>query len=91
MINYDDTLFRPMDYIRIWIKKILTRLGLRNKQSCKYCGRNQKIVWTVSDRYWNTIPKKYRNKSLCIECFIELCPFLLRTEDFEIITFDYRR
>jgi len=56
----------------IFIKRILTRLGLRNKQSCKCCGRNTIIEFHVDDKIWNKLPKQYHNKVLCIECFILL-------------------
>jgi hypothetical protein len=90
-IDFDKYFFRPLDYIRIILKKIFTKLRLRDTQSCKHCGRDQWVIWIVKDEYWNLIPKKYHNKALCLECFIYLCPKRLRLSDFENIMFPYRR
>ena len=86
MVNFDYIL-RYQDYVRIFIKKICTKLGLRDKQSCKFCGRDQKIVWIVNDEIWENLDKKWKNKTLCLECFIELYPFKLKIEDIKILNF----
>jgi len=64
--------FRIFDVIRIKIKFLLTKLGLRTKQSCAYCGRDQWVIWTCSDYMWRNLPKKYHKTSLCLECFVNL-------------------
>jgi len=84
-IDFDRYFFRVLDYLRIWLKHVFTRLGLRDKQSCKHCGRNQFLIWSVKDKLWNEIPKKYRDHSLCIECFIKLCPKKIKLTDFDFI------
>jgi len=88
-IDFDKRFFRALDYLRIFLKKILTRLGLRNKQSCRYCGRNQKIVWNVKNELWSLLPKKYSNECLCLECFLEICPYEIKKEDFNLLDFSY--
>jgi len=60
MINFDNSLtFRFFDIFRVNMKKIFTKLGLRDKQSCKYCGRNQYVIWSVSDEIWEQFPEIY--------------------------------
>ena len=87
-IDFDRTMFfKLLDSITVLAKKILTRLGLRDKQSCKKCGRNQCIVWAVSNEIWNMLPDKWRNKALCLECFINLYPGNISKEDVEILDF----
>jgi hypothetical protein len=39
MIDFDHYCFRCLDLVRVYSKIILTRLNLRDKQSCKHCGR----------------------------------------------------
>ena len=74
-INFNSKIyFRIFDNVRIYLKKILTKLKLRDTQSCKYCGRDQHIIWSVKDNIWNILPKKWKNKCLCLECFSLLCP-----------------
>jgi hypothetical protein len=85
--DFDKYFFRPLDIIRIRLKKVFTILQLRNKQSCKYCGRDQSIIWTIKDEYWYTIPKRYHNKCLCLECFCRLYPDNIDISDFELIKF----
>jgi hypothetical protein len=70
--------------LKITIKKILTKLGLRTKQSCKHCGRNQSLIWAIKDNMWKKIPVKYHNKALCLECFAGLLPddIVLKKSDF---------
>jgi hypothetical protein len=61
------------NYLLVYTKRILTLLGLRNRQSCKYCGRNQWIIFSVKDYVWEeVVPEKYRYKCLCLECFARL-------------------
>lgn len=90
-INFDKYFFRFLDYIRIILKRIFTKLGLRNIQSCKHCGRDQWVIWTIKDDYWYLIPRKYHNKALCLECFVNLCPLELKLKNFEIIYFPKRK
>lgn len=60
------------NYLKIFSKRFFTNLRLRNKQSCKYCGRNQNIIWNVSNEIWTKLPPKYHNKCLCLECFMKM-------------------
>lgn len=90
-IDFDKYFFRLLDYIRIWLKRLFTRLCLRDIQSCKYCGRDQWVIWTVKDNLWYLIPKKYHNKTLCLECFVRLCPRGLIMKDFEVIYFPMKK
>lgn len=80
--------FRLLDYIRIYLKIILTKLRLRDKQSCKRCGKDQHIIWSCKDEDWIKIPSKYHNTSLCLECFIELYPDIIYPDDIKILGFD---
>lgn len=84
---FDKYLFRPQDYIRIALKKLLSLVGLRNKQSCEYCGRDKKIVWSVKDEVWNRLSERHTDKSLCIECFVDLHPSMIVKEDFTYLSF----
>lgn len=79
--------FRILDYFRVFAKKILTKLRLRDKQSCKYCGRDQHIVWNCKDKDWIKLPKQWHNKALCLECFVVLFPGKLSKKDIEILGF----
>lgn len=77
--------FRIFDYLRVGLKKyILTKLRLRNKQSCKYCGRDQHIVWSCKDDDWVKLSKRWHNTALCLECFTALYPEKLKSDDIEI-------
>ncbi len=64
-----EMIFRPFDILRVGVKRILTHLRLRDKQSCKRCGRDQVVVWSVSDREWSHVPERYKNRCLCLECY----------------------
>jgi len=78
-LKFDKHFFRPLDIIRIFFKRVFLYLHLRKVQSCKRCGRDQHVMWSVEDKVWNKLPVKYHNKMLCIECFIELYPKKLKT------------
>ena len=44
-----------------------------NGEICKLCKREQRIAWSVKDSLWNRIvDEKYRNKVLCLECFLKI-------------------
>lgn len=44
-----------------------------NGETCKRCGRDQRLAWGVKDAIWDrAVPEKWRNKVLCLECFLEL-------------------
>ena len=87
-VNFDKTwFFRFQDITRVFLKKYLfTRLlKLRDRQSCRYCGRDQKIVWACEDEIWKKLSTRWHNKCLCLECFIELCPVQLGLSDIGIM------
>ncbi len=42
------------------------------QQTCKKCGRDQHFEFVVTDQIWRIIPKEFRDKALCIECFIDI-------------------
>lgn len=90
-LDFDKYFFRLLDYIRVFLKKIFTILHLRDTQSCKHCGKDQWIIWTIKDEYWYLIPKKYHNRALCLECFVSLCSIELKIEYFENIQFPKRK
>jgi len=81
-LKFDKHFFRPFDITRVFLKRIFVYLHLRDTQSCKHCGRDQHIIWSVEDKFWNKMPVKYCNKCLCIECFVELYPKRLKTFNF---------
>ena len=83
-IDFDTYFFRPLDLIRVVLKRLFTKLCLRDAQSCKHCGRNQSIAWTVEDEYWERVPGKYRDKALCLECFCRMAPEV-RPENFILL------
>lgn len=87
-IDFDKTIFfKALDKIRVWLKTILTRLTLRDKQSCRYCGRDQHVIWHCNDLDWSKLPKKYINTSLCLECFISLTKNVNILQPIEILNF----
>lgn len=71
---------------RVMIKRWLTVYGLRDSQSCRHCGRNQSIVWTVENAVWNLLPRKYRDSCLCLECFAMFVPSV-KLSDFTLKPF----
>jgi hypothetical protein len=73
-LDFDKYFFRPLDVLRVGLKRVFTRLCLRDKQSCKCCGRDQSIVWTVKNSIWDLVPKRYQNTALCLECFCKMVP-----------------
>jgi len=83
-IDFDTYFFRPLDLIRVAMKKLFTKFCLRDTQSCKHCGRDQSIAWTVEDEYWERVPGKYRDKALCLECFCRMAPEV-RPENFILL------
>ena len=51
------------------------RVGVREPwkgETCKHCGRNFRMVWSIPDAMWTKLPRKYQNKCLCLECAIWL-------------------
>lgn len=84
---FDKYVFRPQDYIRIILKKLLSLVGLRDKRYCGYCGRDKKIVWSIKDEMWNRLPERHKKKSLCLECFIGVYPSMIVKEDFTHLSF----
>ena len=44
---------------------------MNQQQTCKKCGRAQRFEYSLDDSIWQRLPKKWHNKCLCIECFIE--------------------
>jgi hypothetical protein len=51
------------------------RVGVREAwkgETCKHCGRNFRMVWSIPDAMWTKLPRKYQNKCLCLECAIWL-------------------
>jgi len=39
---------------------------------CKVCGREQRIAWSIRDDLWiKIVPPKFRNKVVCLECFLK--------------------
>ena len=81
-LKFDKHFFRPFDITRVFLKNVFLHLHLRDAQSCKRCGRDYHIIWSIEDKVWNKLPVKYHNKMLCIECFIELYPKKLKTLHF---------
>jgi hypothetical protein len=81
-------MFRLFDNVRVGLKRILTKLRLRNKQSCKYCGRDQHIVWACKDEDWLKLHERWHNTALCLECFIALYPDKLSSDDITILGYD---
>lgn len=41
-------------------------------ETCKKCGRNQRLSWDIKDKVWYSLPEIWHNKVLCLECFLEL-------------------
>jgi hypothetical protein len=80
--------FRYLDYLRIGSKKLLTKLRLRDKQSCKYCGRDQHVVWSCKNEDWLKLPERWHNTALCLECFIALYPDNMNKADIKILGYD---
>lgn len=42
------------------------------KQTCKSCSKEIRFEFSIKNGIWHKIPKKWQNKTLCIECFLEL-------------------
>lgn len=71
------------------VKKLLTVLNKRDKQSCKVCGKNQYIIWIISDEIWNKVGFS-SDKTICLECFTKLAvekEIWLKITDFDFIKF----
>jgi hypothetical protein len=87
-LDFDKYFFRLFDILRVFLKRIFTRFYLRNEQSCKYCGRDQNIIFSVKDTIWNKLSEKYISSSLCLECFAKLIKDnSINFKDFEIFKF----
>ncbi len=65
----------------------------KGQQTCKKCGRPQYFEFVVKDWIWNILPKYWRNRVLCVDCFIEEMDLALdkglklSLDDFEFIAF----
>ena len=40
-------------------------------QYCKKCGRDMRFEFSIRDEIWNKLPKTWKDRVLCIECFLE--------------------
>jgi len=55
--------------------RVGTRVGIREPwdgETCKYCGRDFRLVWSIPDLCWLKLPIMYHNRCLCLECAIYL-------------------
>ena len=61
-----------MRFVR-WLNwKLTHRRRLRGREVCKRCFRENAVGFLVPDEVWQAVvPKRYRNKVLCISCFDE--------------------
>ncbi|MBF4468850.1 MAG: hypothetical protein ISP01_05530 [Methanobrevibacter arboriphilus] len=41
-------------------------------QSCDSCGQLQRFEFSIDDSVWNLLPLYWKDKVLCIECFLRL-------------------
>ena len=42
-------------------------------ETCDCCTREQRVAWSISDGLWTKVViKHYRNKVLCLECFLRM-------------------
>lgn len=46
-------------------------LNLLKNQTCKKCFKEISIAFNIKDEIWNKLPIKWKNKELCIECFLK--------------------
>lgn len=53
------------------------------KQSCNRCGNETYFDFVVKRDFWNLVPLKYRDKILCINCFVKLICKEIKIEDFK--------
>ncbi len=59
-------------------------------EHCKKCGREQRLAWSIKDDIWNyLVPGKWKEKVLCMECFLEMVPstYRITLEDFTFLDF----
>jgi len=56
---------------------------------CRKCGRKQRMAWSVKDSLWEkVVPKNFKDKVLCLECFLEMADqrhINVRSEDFNFL------
>jgi hypothetical protein len=55
--------------------RVGTRVGIREPwegETCKHCGRDFRLVWSIPDLCWLKLPIIYHNRCLCLECAIYL-------------------
>ena len=44
-----------------------------NGETCKKCGREQRFAWCLKHDLWDKLAgKKWKNKVLCIDCFLKM-------------------
>lgn len=85
----NDRVFMQSGGIMIDIKlpyPLGAKVGVREQwrgETCKRCGRIQRLAWSISDELWKKVPAYYLNKVLCLECAIDFLPELM----FDDITF----
>ena len=47
-------------------------MSLENQwQSCEKCGRDMRFEFSIRQDIWNKLPDNWRDKILCMECFLE--------------------
>ena len=57
-------------------------------ETCRRCGREQRIAWSVIDELWEAVvPEVYFEKTLCLECFFQLAD----AEKVHVAKEDFRR
>lgn len=65
----------------------------KGQQTCKKCGRPQYFEFAIKDWVWNMLPEQWRNRVLCVDCFIEEIDLVLdkrlelTLDDFDFIAF----
>ena len=58
-------------------------------QYCKKCGRDQRFEFSIRDEIWNKLPEMWRDRILCIECFLEELNAADHNQEIHVTDFAY--
>lgn len=59
-------------------------------ESCKQCGKNLRISWSIKDKYWHKVLDRFDcgGGSYCVNCFVEIAKkknICIHYDDFDYI------
>ena len=60
-----------------------------NHQTCKKCLKKMRFEFHIKDETWNKLPEKWRDRVLCIECFLEELEHVATDQKISLLDFHF--